>query len=63
MDRFFLDYCYFGYLSADNDLFHDIVNVRLHADMLNAEIDIYIYIIGEGEKVHYSSFACKETTG
>ena len=30
---FFLDYCHYGYLSADSDLFHAIANVRLHADM------------------------------
>ena len=62
MDQFFVDYCHYGYLSADSNLFHDIVNVRLHTDMQRTEIDIYINIIGEGEKVHYSSFACTETT-
>ena len=36
-----LDLCHCGYLSADSDLFHDIVSVRLHTDMQSAEIYIY----------------------
>ena len=47
-----LDYCHCGYLSADSDLFHDIVNIRLYADMQRAEIYIYVDIMSEGEKVH-----------
>ena len=58
MDKFFLDYCHSGYLSADID----IIDVRLRVDMQSADIYIYIDIIGEGEKIHYSSFACMETT-
>ena len=39
-----------GYLSADSDLFLDIVNVRLRVDMQSSEIYTYIAIVGEGEK-------------
>lgn len=48
---------------TESDMFHDIVNVRLRADMqMSAEFYLYIHVIGEEKKVHYSLFACTETT-
>lgn len=48
---------------TESDMFHDIVNVRLRADIqMSTEFYLYIHVIGVEKKVHYFLFDCTETT-